>query len=166
MNRVPRAHRDVPLFYHHLIDRKQTLRTCSLRTERVERHFWTHACGRLSMETAVLPHLQDHSLHFALFKNVTNASFLRQQLLDGNTDFEYAFLDASVLLSRRHIFAACFRAINDSLAGRMKSRNVHSEIVFSLSPTNNVCGFASWHATFGCEADASARLLNRFDDSG
>ena len=34
--------------------------------------------------------------------------------------------------------AACFRAISDSLNDRLKSRNVHSEIVFSLSPNNNV----------------------------
>jgi EKC/KEOPS complex subunit CGI121/TPRKB len=36
------------------------------------------------------------------------------------------------------VLAACFRAISDALNGRLKSRNVHSEIVFSLSPNNNV----------------------------
>jgi len=90
------------------------------------------------METIVLPHLQDYPLVVCLFKDVNNASFLRQQLLEGNTDFEYAFLDASVLLSRNQVLAACFRAINDKLQDRLKSRNVHSEIVFSLSPNNNV----------------------------
>ena len=87
-----------------------------------------------------LPHLPDHQLHVCLFKDVKNAAFLRQQLLNGNTDFEYAFLDASVLLSRNHVLAACFRAIVDQLNGRLKSRNVHSEIVFALSPNNNVSG--------------------------
>jgi EKC/KEOPS complex subunit CGI121/TPRKB len=29
--------------------------------------------------------------------------------------------------------------VNDYLNGRLRSRNVHSEIVFSLSPNNNVC---------------------------
>ena len=77
-----------------------------------------------------------------MFENVQNAPFLRQQLLDGNTDFEYAFLDASVLVSRNHVLAACFRAINDQLNGRLKSRNVHSEIVFALSPNNNVRVFS------------------------
>lgn len=90
------------------------------------------------METITLPHLHQHSLHAILFQNLSNASFLRQQLLEGNTDFEYAFLDASVLFSRSQVLAACFRAINDQLQRRMKSKNVHSEIVFSLSPNNNV----------------------------
>jgi EKC/KEOPS complex subunit CGI121/TPRKB len=35
------------------------------------------------------------AVHVALFREVSNAAFLRQQLLDGNPDFEYAFLDAS-----------------------------------------------------------------------
>ena len=90
------------------------------------------------MEIVQLPHLQNHPLQIALFKNVKNASFLRQQLLEGNSEYGYAFLDASVLLSRHHVFAACFRAINDSVHGRLKSKNVHSEIVFALSPNNNV----------------------------
>jgi EKC/KEOPS complex subunit CGI121/TPRKB len=90
------------------------------------------------METITLPHLPGSPIQACLFKNVQNAAFLRQQLLEGNTDFEYAFLDASVLISRSHVLAACFRAICDSLNGRLKSRNVHSEIVFSLSPNNNV----------------------------
>jgi hypothetical protein len=91
-----------------------------------------------TMETITLPHLPDSPIQACLFKNVQNAAFLRQQLLEGNTDFEYAFLDASVLISRSHVLAACFRAICDSLNGCLKSRNVHSEIVFSLSPNNNV----------------------------
>ncbi len=90
------------------------------------------------METIVLPHLPDHHLQVCLFVKVHNAQFLRQQLLDGNVDFEYAFLDAAVLFSRQHVLAACFRAINDMLQDRLKSNNVHSEIVFSLSPNNNV----------------------------
>lgn len=91
------------------------------------------------METVQLPHLPPSlSLHIGLFQDVENASFLRQQLLDGNTDFEYAFLDAAVLLSRKHVLAACWRAINDSLQARLKTRNVHSEIVFALSTNNNV----------------------------
>lgn len=90
------------------------------------------------METIILPHLPHHPLHVCLFRDVHNAAFLRQQLLDGNASFEYAFLDASVLLSRKHVLSACFSAVNDLLNTRMKSRNVHSEIVFALSPNNNV----------------------------
>jgi hypothetical protein len=101
-------------------------------------HVTLHRQQPTIMETITLPHLSDSPTQICLFKNVQNAAFLRQQLLEGNTDFEYAFLDASVLVSRTHVLAACFKAIQDSLHDRLKSRNVHSEIVFSLSPNNNV----------------------------
>lgn len=42
------------------------------------------------------------------------------------------------VLSRAHALSSVFRAVNDYLNERLKSRNIHSEIVFSLSPTNNV----------------------------
>lgn len=97
------------------------------------------------MEIIQLPHLPPtQSLHAVVFQDVRNAAFLRQQLLDGNTDYEYAFLDASVLLSRKHVLAACWRALNDSLQGRLKTRNVHSEIVFALSTNNNVSPRSCW----------------------
>ncbi|RFU32709.1 hypothetical protein B7463_g3611, partial [Scytalidium lignicola] len=45
-----------------------------------------------------LEHLPlSHTIHIALFKNVKNSAFLHQQLLAGNTEFEYAFLDASLI---------------------------------------------------------------------
>lgn len=47
-----------------------------------------------------LEHLpESYTLHAALFHSVTNASFLHQQLLAGNSDFEYAFIDASIVSS-------------------------------------------------------------------
>ncbi|BDD59850.1 hypothetical protein MPDQ_002877 [Monascus purpureus] len=91
------------------------------------------------LETIHLPHLPPTlPIHIALYRDLQNASFLRQQLIAGNTDFEYALIDASMVLSRTHILAAVFRAVNDYLNGHLRSRNVHSEIVLSLSPAKNI----------------------------
>ncbi|OQO14959.1 hypothetical protein B0A48_00341 [Cryoendolithus antarcticus] len=90
------------------------------------------------MESITVPHLPAHTLHVGLFKDVKNATFLRQQLLDINTDFQYAFADASMVASRQAVIAACSRAIDDSIFGRMKTRNLHSEIVFALSAISNI----------------------------
>ena len=91
-----------------------------------------------SVHTVTLEHLPANPLYIGIFRDVKNVSFLRDQLLTGNSDFEYAFIDASAILSTPHLLAACFRAINDFNAHRLKTRNVHAEIVFSLSPNNNV----------------------------
>jgi EKC/KEOPS complex subunit CGI121/TPRKB len=42
-----------------------------------------------------LPHLEDYAVLVSLYKDVKNASFLKEQLTAGNTDFEFAFLDGS-----------------------------------------------------------------------
>ena len=50
------------------------------------------------LQTINLAHLpEDLAVHIALYENVKNAAFLQQQLLQGNTAFEYAFIDASVV---------------------------------------------------------------------
>lgn len=50
------------------------------------------------VETFHLMHLPSSlAVHIALFRDLKNALYLRQQLLDGNTDFEYALIDANVV---------------------------------------------------------------------
>lgn len=51
------------------------------------------------VRTFTLPHYDDYPVQAALFKNVSNAAFLRSQLLEANTDFDYAFLDATMVRS-------------------------------------------------------------------
>ena len=80
----------------------------------------------------------DLTLFATYYTNVENATFLREQLLAGNSDFEYAFIDAAMVVSRKQVLAAVFRAMNDHLNDRLKSRNIHSEIVFCLSPNQNI----------------------------
>ncbi|KAL5050434.1 hypothetical protein BDW71DRAFT_173868 [Aspergillus fruticulosus] len=109
-----------------------------------------------SLETIHLPHLPSSlEVHAALYKDIQNAVSLRQQLLSANAAFEYAFIDASMVLSRAHALSAVFRAVNDYLNGRLKSRNIHSEIVFSFSPTNNI---ADSFRKFGI-SDTTSNLL-------
>ncbi|KKY19473.1 putative zinc finger ccch-type protein [Diplodia seriata] len=116
-----------------------------------------------AVQTLALPHLSHAPVHVALFQHVRNAAFLRQQLLAGNQAFEYAFLDATALLSTTHVLAAVFRALNDQLNGRLRSRNVHSEIVFSLSPNNNI---ADSFRRFGVQDTTTALLAIKVPTDG
>ncbi|KAI0405844.1 kinase binding protein CGI-121-domain-containing protein [Xylaria palmicola] len=91
------------------------------------------------VETLQLEHVPaTHSVHVAVFRDVENAAFLHQQLLARNADFEYALIDAGVITSRLQVLSAAFKAITVESAGTMKTPNVHSEIVYSLSPANNI----------------------------
>jgi hypothetical protein len=56
------------------------------------------------LESIHLEHLPvDCTVHVALYESVKNAAFLQQQLLAGNSDFEYALIDASVVSFLTHI---------------------------------------------------------------
>ena len=50
-----------------------------------------------SLETISLAHLPLMPVHVALYRNIQNAAFLKGQLLAGDAEFEYAFIDASMV---------------------------------------------------------------------
>lgn len=94
----------------------------------------------MALETLHIEHVPaDHHIYGALFRDVQNVDFLQAQLIGKNPEFEYAFIDASVIISRTHLFVAIFRALNTLTEGTLQTPNVHSDIVIGLSPTNNVC---------------------------
>lgn len=93
--------------------------------------------------TITLPHLPPHALHltFLLSLPPATAARLRAGLTSQDPAFEYAFLDARSLLSRTHVLAGAFQALRNALVGhKVRTRNVHSEIVFCLGGNNNVGG--------------------------
>jgi EKC/KEOPS complex subunit CGI121/TPRKB len=50
------------------------------------------------LETIQLEHLPaGYTAHIALYRDIKNAAFLHQQLPAGNTSFEYALIDASIV---------------------------------------------------------------------
>ena len=52
------------------------------------------------VKTFNLAHVaQSTPVFAALFRDVRNAAFLRQQLVEANAEYEYAFLDASAVSS-------------------------------------------------------------------
>jgi EKC/KEOPS complex subunit CGI121/TPRKB len=93
----------------------------------------------MSLEEIRLEHVPDtHKVYTGLFRDVANAGYLQSQLLARNSDFEYAFIDASSILSRVQLLAAVYKALTVLLDGTLKTPNVHSEVVCALSASNNV----------------------------
>lgn len=91
------------------------------------------------LETLKLEHLPPTcQIYAAFFRDVSNCEFLHAQLLSRNSEFEYAFIDASSIISRTHLLAAIYSAANVLLDGTLRTPNVHSEIVVSLNTNNNV----------------------------
>lgn len=93
----------------------------------------------MALENVALEHVPSgYGVYVGFFRDVTNADFLHQQLLSRNRDFEYAFIDASSVISRLHLLSAVYSALNTLLVGALRTPNVHSEIVTSFNTNNNV----------------------------
>ncbi|TQS34491.1 hypothetical protein Golomagni_05122 [Golovinomyces magnicellulatus] len=96
----------------------------------------------VQVQTFPLEHTpKSHCVHLALFRNLKNATFLVDKLRAGDSEYEYALIDARSILSTIHILSSCFQAIARQVSERLRTRNIHSEIVFGLSPRNNVRNF-------------------------
>ncbi|XP_033746711.1 EKC/KEOPS complex subunit TPRKB-like [Pecten maximus] len=78
----------------------------------------------------------DSTMTLALFRNVDNAKELRQCVMTGK--FEAALLKTSMITDPFQVVVAANRAVHLNKVNKMMTKNVHTEILFSLSPTKNI----------------------------
>ncbi|KAL2261945.1 hypothetical protein VTK26DRAFT_2953 [Humicola hyalothermophila] len=109
----------------------------------------------MALEKIQLEHIpQGYQVYAALFRDVTNTEFLHSQLLSRNSEFEYAFIDASSVISRLHLLSAVYSALNTLIDGTLRTANVHSEIVVSLNTNSNIAdAYRRWGITPGKTKD-------------
>ncbi|AEO69800.1 uncharacterized protein THITE_2120537 [Thermothielavioides terrestris NRRL 8126] len=109
----------------------------------------------MALERLQLEHIPPaYQVYAAFFRDVANTDFLQAQLLARNSEFEYAFVDASSVISRLHLLSAVYSALNALLDGTLRTPNVHSEIVVSLNVNNNIAdAYRRWGITPGKTKD-------------
>ena len=67
-------------------------------------------------------------------------SELREKIVAGAQQPEAAFVNAAMVPSAFVLHLAAHKALAAAAAGKPTTRTLHSDLVFNLSPTNNVCG--------------------------
>ncbi|CAB3987432.1 Hypothetical predicted protein, partial [Paramuricea clavata] len=83
----------------------------------------------------VLELYPEYSISVTLFDNVSNMSELREMLVKGK--LEAALVNATMVPDIFAVFLAANKAVHLSESSKTKTRNVYSEILFNLSPSNN-----------------------------
>ncbi|KAL9712380.1 hypothetical protein Ac2012v2_003617 [Leucoagaricus gongylophorus] len=125
------------------------------------------------MDLFLFPHLAPSraTTHVALFLNVKNASNLRKRIVSavtmggeiGETEREqvnYAFIDARLITSRRHLQTAVHQSILAETHNGLRTRTVHSEVLWNLSPTNSITETIRW---YGVSDTTKSLLVVRID---
>ncbi|KAH8115754.1 CGI-121-domain-containing protein [Phellopilus nigrolimitatus] len=89
------------------------------------------------------------TVRVALFTSVKNAAQLRTRIIkasmmegtDGESERDavnFAFIEPKLVTSRLHLLTAIYQSMLADVQCDLKTKTVHSEIVWSLNPTNNI----------------------------
>ncbi|KAH8105411.1 CGI-121-domain-containing protein [Cristinia sonorae] len=103
------------------------------------------------MQSFTYSHFPEHlsTVHVALFSNVSNTAQLKQRLVSAATmpgpegeqeraAVNFAFIDARLICSFLHLQTAIYQAILADVQGALRTRTVHSEVLWALSPSTNI----------------------------
>ncbi|ODV83443.1 hypothetical protein CANARDRAFT_9502 [[Candida] arabinofermentans NRRL YB-2248] len=80
----------------------------------------------------------NYKIFVAYFINVQNTDEIKSELLKGNTDYDFAFINGENLLSLEQIYSAVHKCLLDERFNRKKSKTLHTEIIFNLAPQRNI----------------------------
>ncbi|XP_070558406.1 EKC/KEOPS complex subunit Tprkb-like [Ptychodera flava] len=114
----------------------------------------------MAAKTFGLELFPDCRVTLALFTEVQNCRELKRSIVDG--DIDGALLNASMIVDPFQVLVAANKAIHLNHHGKMKTRNINSEVLFNLSPTNNI---SDAFKKFGLGDDDTAFLAAILNDN-
>mmetsp|Transcript_955 Transcript_955/g.1708 ORF Transcript_955/g.1708 Transcript_955/m.1708 type:complete len:195 (+) Transcript_955:23-607(+) len=80
----------------------------------------------------------DVSLLVSCFKNVKNIEELKEYAFSDSSPLSISLIDCENIFSYQHFLVASNLAVHNYKEDVMKTRNVHTELIYSLSPSKNV----------------------------
>jgi len=98
------------------------------------------------------------TLTLLVFQHLKNAAQLLQQLLIG--ELELAFMNIELVIEPFQVLVAANKALHAQQQSSMKTRNIHSELVLTLSANTNI---KTSLKNFGLSQQSESTLVGIFD---
>lgn len=87
-----------------------------------------------------LPQFPKFTILVFLFTNIDSPILkkVKEQLIKGNKDYDFCFLNTQHIISLEHLYSSIHKAVLNHEFGNMKAKTLNTEIIFNLSPINNI----------------------------
>ncbi|CDO92352.1 unnamed protein product [Kluyveromyces dobzhanskii CBS 2104] len=105
-----------------------------------------------------IPQFQKFTVHIQKYNNVTNSPELRSKL----AELPFAYIDSKTVVSIEQLSSAVYKAVLESEYNRMRTRNLHSECILSLSPSSNIGDALK---TFGLKEDSTDLIVIKITEN-
>lgn len=94
----------------------------------------------MAYEKLKLAQFPNYSVLIFLFTDVDSSVLeqVKDQLISGNKDYDFCFLNTQHIVSLEHLYNSIHKAILNHEFGNMRAKTLNTEIIFNLSPINNI----------------------------
>lgn len=98
----------------------------------------------MTSEVIKFPQFPEFTIHISLFINISleNITTIKSNLIsstDNHNKYDYCFLNTKYIISKEHLFQSIYKSLlNYTSKSGLSTRNLNSEIIYNLSPINNI----------------------------
>lgn len=94
----------------------------------------------MSYQTIKFPQFPNICIFLSYFDGVTSETLktIKEQLIARNEEYDYCFLSSTHLVSLQQLRSSLYAAVRNQTLGVMKATSINTEIIFGLSPVNNI----------------------------
>lgn len=94
----------------------------------------------MTYKTFSFPQFPDYTVYVGYYTDITSNTLkvVKNELVSGNQRYNYCFVNTAHLISVDQLYCSLHRSIQNHVFGRMKAKTLNTEILYNLSPTNNI----------------------------
>lgn len=91
-------------------------------------------------DTIKLPQFTGYTVFVSYFQGVAPdvLSTVKKELVAGNKVYDFCFLNTNHIISLEQLYSSIYRSISNLENESMRAKTVNTEIIFNLSPVNNI----------------------------
>lgn len=94
----------------------------------------------MSYHTIKFPQFPEYVVFLAYYTGATTESLttVKSELINRNPDYDYCFLSTGLIISLEQLRSSIYKSVLNFEHENMKAKSLNTEILFNLSPVNNI----------------------------